>query len=41
MFADGTVYFDVSYNTNFASNMVEKGVFANTQELLYLIKYNR
>lgn len=30
MFADGTVYFDVSYNTNFASNMVKKGVFANT-----------
>lgn len=27
MFADGSLYFDVSYNTNFASNMVEKGVF--------------
>ena len=27
MFADGTVYFDVSYNPNFASNMVEKGTF--------------
>lgn len=30
MFADGTVYFDVSYNTNFASNMVDKGVFAQS-----------
>src|SRR3712207_8843928 len=24
MFADGSVYFDVSYNTNFASNMIDK-----------------
>lgn len=27
MFADGTVIFDVSYNPNFASNMVDKGTF--------------
>lgn len=27
MFADGTVYFDVSYNPNFASTMIEKGTF--------------
>jgi len=27
MFADGSVYFDVSYNTNFASNMIDKGTF--------------
>ena len=27
MFADGTVIFDVSYNPNFASNMVENGTF--------------
>lgn len=27
MFADGTLYFDVSYNPNFAANMIEKGTF--------------
>lgn len=30
MYADGSVYFDVSYNTNFASNMVDKGIFSPT-----------
>lgn len=27
MFADGSLYFDVSYNPNFASTMIEKGTF--------------
>lgn len=27
MFADNTLYFDISYNPNFASSMIEKGIF--------------
>ena len=30
MFADGRLYFDVSYNPNFASAMIEKKIFPNT-----------